>query len=409
MAELHEYKETPGKCAACGNSPVNHQITYVFNTLNVVFSELSYRVRDSRILHALEYGARWFMEWLDASQIWLWSLAGAVKFGTDPSKARTYRSQVIWEEAVRRGVYMEQIFLFGTPTDIYRARIGNDLVMFKSIPVPPQLPQDAYLWIDDKFLLKKELAILGVPAPATRSVTSLKAARAAFREIGAPVVVKPRSGSRGRHTTIGVRTETDLETAFKSAKMLGFFVSIEKHLDGPVCRATLVGGTLAGFFEAVPPQLVGDGVLTISQLVAQTNAARPDRVQEIVLTEEVREYLSRQGLGEDSVPEKGAKVLLTHRTGRLFGGATRELLDTVHPKLRAYLEKAGKGLAAPVVGFDLIIPKPEEDPDTQKWGIIEANSLPFIDLHYLPLYGKPSNPAAKVWDLWSFDTASKPL
>lgn len=401
MTALHEYKEAPGKCAACGNSPVNHHITYVFNTLNVVFSGLSYRGRDSRVLRSLEYGARWFMEWIDESQVWLWSIAGAVKFGIDPSNARTYRSQVIWEEAKRRGIFMEQVFLFGMPTDIYRARVGNDLVMFKSIPVPPRLPQDAYLWIDDKFLLKRELAALGVAAPATRSVTSLKAARAAFREIGAPVVVKPRSGSRGRHTTIGVRSEADLEHAFKSAKKLGLFVSIEKHLDGPVCRATLVGGMLAGFFEAVPPQLVGDGVSTISQLVAQANAVRPDRVQEIVLTEEVREYLSRQGLKEDSVPEKGTKVRLTHRTGRLFGGATRELLDTVHPKLRAHLEKAGKGLAAPVVGFDLIIPKPEEDPDAQEWGIIEANSLPFIDLHYLPLCGKPSNPAAEVWNLWA--------
>jgi D-alanine-D-alanine ligase-like ATP-grasp enzyme len=54
-----------------------------------------------------------------------------------------------------------------------------------------------------------------------------------------------------------------------------------------------------------------------------------------------------------------------------------------------------------VAGFDLIIADPEQDPDNQEWGIIEANSLPFIDLHYLPLYGRPSNPAAQVWDMWT--------
>jgi D-alanine-D-alanine ligase-like ATP-grasp enzyme len=93
-------------------------------------------------------------------------------------------------------------------------------------------------------------------------------------------------------------------------------------------------------------------------------------------------------------------VPLTHRTGRLFGGETRELLASVHPKLRDTLERAVRTLDVPVVGLDVIIKDPEADPDTQTWGIIEANSLPFIDLHYLPLYGTPSNPAAQVWDLW---------
>jgi cyanophycin synthetase len=89
---------------------------------------------------------------------------------------------------------------------------------------------------------------------------------------------------------------------------------------------------------------------------------------------------------------------LTHRTGRLFGGRTRELLGHEHPKLRAYLERAAVLLNTPIVGFDMIIPHPENDPDTQRWGIIEANSLPYIDLHYLPLEGEPSNVAESVWD-----------
>jgi len=401
MAEFPEYKETPGTCAVCGNSPVNHKIAYVLNTLSVFFSQLSYRGSNSRLLAFLEGAARRGTEFLDASLIWIWSKLGAVTLGSDPTKARTYRSQVIWEEAQRRGIHMEQIFLFKKATDLYRAQIGGRHVIFKSIPVPPELPQDAYLWIDDKYLLKKKLASLGVPTPATRSVRTLAQARTAFQEIGAPLVVKPRSGSRGRHTTIGIDNEKDLIPAFQSARQLGMFVSIEKYLEGPVCRATLVGGTLAGFFAAMPPQIIGDGVSTVSELVQKANATRPERVQEIVLTEEVRAYLTRQSLDVDAIPAKGRTVLLTHRTGRLFGGATRELLDTVHPKLRAYLEKAGSELSAPVVGFDLIIPDPETDPDTQRWGIIEANSLPFIDLHYLPLYGIPSNPAAQVWDLWN--------
>ena len=55
-------------------------------------------------------------------------------------------------------------------------------------------------------------------------------------------------------------------------------------------------------------------------------------------------------------------------------------------------------LKLPIVGFDIIIPDPKTDPDGQRWGILEANSLPFIELHYSPLQGTPSRVAADVWD-----------
>ena len=64
-------------------------------------------------------------------------------------------------------------------------------------------------------------------------------------------------------------------------------------------------------------------------------------------------------------------------------------------------EYTSRLISAPVLGFDLIIKDPTLDPDTMKWGIIECNSLPFIDLHYFALEGTPINLAEKVWDLWS--------
>jgi hypothetical protein len=401
VAELHEYKEKPGSCAACGNSPVNHTGTWILNTLNVLFSKLSYAARETKLLRRLEYLARVLMEWLDGWHTRSLARLGVIRFGMDLAKARTYRSQVVWEEAQRRGIEMQQVILGGAYTDVYRAMLRGRWHYFKSLPIPDELPQAAYLWIDDKFSLKRGLAAAGIPAPATRSVVTESYAVLAFRELGAPVVVKPRAGSRGRHTTTAISTEEDLRRAFKIARKLCFFVSVERYLEGPVCRATLVGGKLVGFFAATPPQVIGDGHSTIRELIALRNAALPERVQSITITAEHEAQLAREGLSLDAVPADGRIVPLTHRTGRLFGGETRELLDTVHPKLRETLERAARVFNVPVVGFDVIIKDPEADPDTQPWGIIEANSLPFIDLHYLPLYGKPSNPAADVWNLWA--------
>lgn len=397
----HEYKEKAGKCKECGNSPVNHAMQYFVSTVQVWLGSVWFRLLGTRGFPPAIQRWRGRAECaMQANNFKSFHRLGMIRFGTEVEKAASYRSQVVWEEATRRGIEMQQAIFLGKYTDAYRARVNGEWIYFESLPIPPHFPQDSYFWIDDKFLLKRVLGKEGIAVPQAASVSSLRGALAAFRRIGSPVVVKPRSGSRGRHTTTNVRAEKELARAFKSAQKLGRYVSIERNLSGSVCRATVIGNKLAGFFKAEAPQVVGDGSSTVRELIAVRNAARHERVQDIVLSQEHEDFLVRQGLALTAVPAKGRVVELTHRTGRLFGGETRELLDTVHPKLKTTVERAARVLNVPVVGFDLIIAEPEQDPDSQEWGIIEANSLPFIDLHYLPLYGKPSNPAAAVWDLW---------
>jgi cyanophycin synthetase len=100
------------------------------------------------------------------------------------------------------------------------------------------------------------------------------------------------------------------------------------------------------------------------------------------------------------VPDTGITLKLSAKTGRMYGGYTEEMLPTVHPKMHEIFKKAGEIVSAPVVGFDLIIENPIKDPALQRWGIIECNSLPFIDLHYFALEGTPINLAKNVWNLW---------
>jgi D-alanine-D-alanine ligase-like ATP-grasp enzyme len=386
MAEmaLHEYREHEGKCAACGNSPVNHLESYVNNTLSVWSGGLGGRV--GALANRIE-------------PLFYRMIAGlpCSRFSKDVSKAVTYRSQVVWEEALRRGIEMEQLVFFGMPTEVYRARRSGPWRYFQSLPISQR--DAAWDWIDDKYRLKRQLQGAGIATPHAIAVTTLVEALSAMKALDSAVVVKPRIGSRGRHTTVNVRTEAELADAFRSAKQLCRYVVIEEYLEGSVCRATVVGGKLAGFFQAFPPRVVGDGIFSIRDLVAEANARKPERVQDIVLRDEHEQFLSRLGYTAGSVLPLGTVVALTHRTGRLFGGRTRELFGAEHQALRAAVERAAQALHAPIVGFDLIVPEPELHPDGQRWGIIEANSVPYIDIHYLPLEGEPSIVARQVWDL----------
>lgn len=407
-AAPHEYKEKPSSCPDCGNSPVNHFESYISHTL-AVWSSRSARRKRAGLAGLIRGISDTLYAYIEPAFFRILSHLPGTRFGTDIASARTYRSQVVWEEAVRRGIRMEQLIFFKLKTDVYRAYIRGGWTYFISIPVPPELSSDASEWMDDKLLLKDALAAAGVPSPRVFSATNLALAREAFAVLK-PAVVKPQSGSRGRHTTVNVRTEAELESAFKTAQQLCRYVAIEEYIEGgAVCRATLVGGKLAGFFQAHPPRIVGDGRSTVSELIARQNASKPDRVQNIVLTPEHRRFIARLGYAESSVLPMGVVLALTQRTGRLFGGFTRELFGKEHPKLRAYMERAASALDTPLVGFDLIIPDPESDPDMQRWGVIEANSLPYIDLHYLPLEGTPTNVAASVWDLWEARPGAVPM
>jgi len=397
---VHEYKERPGACKSCGNSPVNHPIAYYVATFAIAQAHVSRVARHVPLLPAFESMVRRIMLRVDTLVYRLFTLLGFVTFNTVPEKAVSYRSQVVWEEAKRRGIEMEQVCFLGRHTEMYRAKLRDRWIYFESLPIPGEAAQHAYGWLDDKVMLNAFLRESGIPIPSARSVRSEEEAMQAFDEWGGLVVVKPRVGSRGRHTTTQIRDAEQVRSAFASARMLCRYAYISRHLEGSVCRGIVVDGKLAGFFQADPPRITGDGTSRINELIAAKNAAKPERVEDIVLTDEHHAFIDRMGYTPDSILEEGKEIDLTHRTGRLFGGETRELLSSVHPRLKSYLEQAAKALAVPIVGFDLIIKDPEVDPDTQEWGIIEANSLPFIDLHYLPLHGKPSNVAAKVWDLW---------
>jgi len=175
----------------------------------------------------------------------------------------------------------------------------------------------------------------------------------------------------------------------------------QEHLFGSVCRATVVHGKLVAFFRADPPFIIGDGVKNIGELILEKNISRKKRVSEILINKELSNFIERQRHKIDSVVPKEVKIDLSAKTGRLYGGYTKEMFPEIHPKFHEIFKKAAELVGIPVAGFDLIIEDPTKDPDTQRWGIIECNSLPFIDLHYFALEGEPINVAKYVWDLWN--------
>jgi D-alanine-D-alanine ligase-like ATP-grasp enzyme len=334
-------------------------------------------------------------------------------FSDKPDEYDTLRTKCFWDEAVLRGIKMKE-FHMGPIKDGFVAEFDRNgksrTILFDGLP-RPQGPKEkeslALKWMDNKGIMKEKFKKEGLPVAeggvAFTKKTALKIFNRLQKPKQRPVITKPNLGSRSRHTMIHINTPADLIIGFRKAKKLSPLVVIEEELRGFLFRGTLIGGKLAGVVKRDQPEVTGDGVHTVWQLMEEENK-RPERAgpifHKIIVDFETEVELKRENITMNDIPEKGRVITFSQKTSRGCGGTTTEVTDLVHPDNVEMLEHVGRFLDDPLIGVDFII----ED-ITKSWqveqhcGIIECNSLPFIDLHHYVMFGKPNNVAGKLWDL----------
>lgn len=386
---------TQRSCPHCGNNPINHRLSYVSEFFEMGITPVT---RYIETFESALFGK--LVLFLFYPFISITRIIGLWSYHHDKSRAPSERSRVIWSEAQRRGIQMEGIEVFGRAIEQHRAKVNGRWHHFESLPIPPQYRHHSFARFDSKAQLKEFLSAHHLPTAFGGPITTYEDALKLFRTGTPPFIIKPRSGSRGRHTTTHIYTESDLKRAFDIGKQLSHFLLMEEHLVGSVYRGTYIGGEIVGNLRGDPPRITGDGMASISELIAKKNVSRHPRVREFVMKPESLFFLKRQGYTPDTVLQSGKTIDLTEKVGLSYGGYSEEMIDRTHPEIVRILKTAGDAMGTPIVGFDFIIPDPTRDPKNQKWGIIEANMNPFIDLHHFPLVGTPINAAAKVWDMW---------
>lgn len=404
-------------CPYCGNNPVPHRIYWYNETLNILLTG----IRQIVLYNPVSVG---FAQrgWGQKFAHFFLAVGEGLKIISrqrDLNKCKVRRAQVLWEEADKRNIEMQELLLFGKPVDTYIAtkkesQISNlpaspasrqFSILFSGLPRPQGYSNRWLDLMDDKWMLKQKFLEEGLPVPAGGSAGSKNAALKIFSKIQKPAIVKPRAGSRGRHSTIFVFTPSELVSAFRIAQKLCHWVMVEEQLPGPVYRATVINFHLAGVLRGDPPQIVGDGQHSIRELVDIKNRLPHPGVKDIVADPAMEKFLIRQFAGRfvgnplEFIPAAGEAVLLSEKIGVNYGGSSSEDFDICHADNKELFVRAARVLGDPVVGFDFIIPDISRSYKEQRCGFIEVNTLPFINLHHDPLLGTPRNVAAEVWEM----------
>ncbi|MFY3287385.1 cyanophycin synthetase [Achromobacter xylosoxidans] len=246
----------------------------------------------------------------------------------------------------------------------------------------------------DKDLTKMLLDAAGVPVPLGRSVTTAEDAWAAAQELGGPVVVKPRDGSQGRGVAVNIETRERVIQAFEVAEEISSEVIVERYIPGHDFRLLVVGGALVAASRRDPPQVTGDGVHTIRQLVDEVNAdplrgdGHATSLTKIRFDDIALATLKKQGFDADSVPAPGTLIFLRNNANLSTGGSATDVTDEVHPEMAARAVSAARMIGLDICGVDVVAESVHYPLEDQNGGVVEVNAAPGLRMHLNPSFGK---------------------
>ncbi|QOF67985.1 bifunctional glutamate--cysteine ligase GshA/glutathione synthetase GshB [Actinobacillus sp. GY-402] len=306
-------------------------------------------------------------------------------------------TQALMFDAIQKGLEME---ILDENDQFLRLQFGEH---FEYVKNGNMTSRDSYispLIMENKVVTKKVLEKAGFNVPKSLEFTGIEQAVASYGLFeGRPVVIKPKSTNYGLGITIfqqGVHDREDFAKAVEIAFREDKEIMVEDYLSGTEYRFFVLGDQTLAVLLRVPANVVGDGVHTVSELVAAKNnhPLRGDGsrtpLKKIALGDIERLQLKEQGLTVDSIPAKGQIVQLRANSNISTGGDSIDMTDEMHPSYKTLAVGITKAMGAAVCGVDLIIPdlKKPAEPNLQSWGVIEANFNPMMMMHIFPYQGK---------------------
>jgi len=311
---------------------------------------------------------------------------------------------VVVKEASQRNIPIKVIKCLGKPTNYFSIIVKGKKKFFEALPTL-DLDRVFEIDFDNKETLKKALKENNLPVPEGRAFSNQHAGLNYGRQIGFPLVVKPRHGTQSKHVVVNIQNEKDFLSALKIVKQINSEFIVERFVSGNVYRATLVDNDLIACCCREPANVIGDGEHNIAELIELKNSnplrgefnQRSFTLHKLIIEQAVY-TLAENGLTLQSIPAKEEKIYLGKKVTLTAGADIHDKTEEVHPANKDLLQRAAKICKTPLVGLDFICQDVSLPYYEQDFAIIEANSVPYISMHHYPTTGKSRNVAAAILD-----------
>ena len=307
--------------------------------------------------------------------------------GPDPAADLNVYAGILVQEARRRGIGVD---VLDADAGYFKLTLGGRAVTCRE-SLTELTSAIAMSRCDDKRLTLKLLRNANIRVPEQVNADDPDAVTQMLARHGR-VVVKPTRGEQGQGVRVDLTEVGEVQQAIADARQFSSDVIIEQMVQGQDLRIVVIDHQVVAAAIRVPATVVTDGVHNLRQLIERQSRRRQMATageSRIPIDAETARCLAVQGLRYEDVPPAGLRVQVRKTANLHTGGTIHDVTPVLHPVLQEAAERASRVLDIPVVGFDFMVPSPEQ-PD---YVVIEANERPGLANH------EPQPTAEKFIDL----------
>lgn len=306
----------------------------------------------------------------------------------------------IVDEAVSRGIPYIRL----NKQSLVQLGYGKNQVRFRAT-MTDRTSSIAVDLASNKDETKRMLQDAAIPVAKGLCIVDAEEVDVAIDKIGFPLVFKPLDGNHGKGASINVKTIEEARSAFDHAKQYSRKIIVEKFISGYDFRILVINHRFIAAALREPAHIVGDGSLTIQQLIDLENCdSRRGYGHENVLTEitidrETYEQLEKNNYSLDTILKKEEKCYLKGTANLSTGGTSTDITDLVHPTNIFIFERISRVIGLDICGVDIMASNLNEPLEVTGGVVLEVNAAPGFRMHLAPANGLARNVAAPVLDM----------
>jgi cyanophycin synthetase len=260
---------------------------------------------------------------------------------------------------------------------------------------------------EDKWRTNKLIERMGLPLPKWEIITSNEDIDKIWDEYEKPLVIKPTGLTGGNGVTVGIENKEQAYKAFEYArervnskarkawqKKIMIQEQAQGDKNGADYRLLLINGELKVCTKRIPAFITGNGKHTIEQLINKENEdprrdiSNPAHIlKPIEIDKPLRDFLKKQNLSLESVPEKDKRVYVRNIASMSRGGITEDYTDKVSPEIKTIVESIASTMHVFTLGIDIICNDISKPLTKENGAILEVNTMPESYLNFFPVIG----------------------
>ena len=205
---------------------------------------------------------------------------------------------------------------------------------------------------------------------------------------GKSLIVKPLDSYQSKGLTLDITTPEQLKEALSRAFEFSSSAIIQRQVSGDELRITCVRGEPVSVLLRQKPAVTGDGIRTLSELIAEENQKREVIEGSAVPYPQLTPELIDTTLDLSSIPALNETTLLSNASMIRTGASIYEIIDLIHPSYLEIARKLAGLLPSSLVSIDIMTENPHEEAIDDSYSLIEINTGMSLLLYYSCRDGK---------------------